>query len=179
MCLKYQCGIIAGLYLSSLALHIAAPAQRYVPEPLNFAVRVLESVRSSKQDPLVHNPNPPFTSATEWLHLTSSAQHATSGADEARPLKSSEVLPLAPEDAYFSSRSFQYSAIRAAVELVSTAAELYGDLAALPEAFAPAQHALTHVGNFTTLPEASLLTCAYDFCNLYSRCLQHWPAQLH
>ena len=139
-------------------MHMAAPAQRYTPEPLDFAVRVLESVRSDKRDPLLHNPNPPFTSAAEWLDLNSSAQHATSGADEAQPLKFSEVLPLGPQDAYFRSRAFQHSVVCAAVELVSRAAELYADLAALPEAFAPAQQALTHVQKFTTLPEASLLT---------------------
>ena len=134
---------------------MAEPARRYVPEPLNYAVRVLESVCSDKQSPLSRNPNPPFTSAAEWLNLSRTAQHATSAAEKVEPLKLSEVLPLAPEDAYFGSRAFQCSVIASAVELASRAAELYADLAAAPEALGPAQQALSHVAGFATLPQAS------------------------
>ena len=134
---------------------MAEPGRRYVPEPLNFAVRVLESVCSDQQSPLARNPNPPFTSAAEWLTLSRTSQHATSAAEKAQPLKLSEVLPLSSEDGYFGSTAFQCSVIASAVELVSRAAELYADLAALPEALAPAQQALSHVAGSAMLPQAS------------------------
>lgn len=157
LCTTDWAHIVAGLYLSSLAIHMAGPAQRFAPEPLNFAVRILESVCSDKQGPLLHNPNPPFTSAAEWLNLDRTAQHATSERERMQPLKLSEVLTVPPEDAYFGSRAFQCSIISAAVELASKAAELYADLAALPEALAPAQQALTHIAGLMTLPQASRL----------------------
>ena len=134
---------------------MAEPAQRHISEPLNLAVRILESVCSDQQSPLMHNLNPPFTSAAEWLNLSRTAQHATSAAEMAQSLQLSEVLPLASENAYFGSRAFQCSVIASAVELVNRAAELYADLAALPEALGPAQQALSHVAGFATLPQAS------------------------
>ena len=75
---------------------------------------------------------------------------------EAQPLSLPDVLTRTPEDAYFGSRAFQCSAISAAVEVVSRAADLYADLAALPEALDPAQRALAHLSQSTLLPEASL-----------------------
>lgn len=144
----------AGLYLSALALHMAGPAQRYTPEPLNYAVRVLESVCSDAQGAIMQSPNrPPFTSAVDWLKLNSSAQSAKADSAASQPLSMVEVLTRAPEDGYFGSRGFQCSAITAAVELVSRAADLYADLAAMPEILAPAQRALTHLAVFSELPK--------------------------
>ena len=90
-----------------------------------------------------------------------------------QPLKLSEVLTVPPEDAYFGSRAFQCSIINAAVEVASKAAELYADLAALPEALAPAQQALKHIAEFTTLPQASRL----QGCSTQKPwpCLLLWP----
>ena len=65
-------------------------------------------------------------------------------------------LTLAPEDGYFGSRAFQSSVMSHAVDLVSKAAELYADLAAFPEALAPAQQALAHVAGCASLPGVSL-----------------------
>ena len=147
---------------------MAAPAQRYVPEPLNFAVRVLESLCSDKRGPAVHNPNPPFTSAAEWLNLSRTPQSAKAGNKEVQPLSLTEVLTRAPDDAYFGSRAFQCKAVQAAVEVVSRAADVYAELAALPEALAPAERALAHVAGFSELPQVlfSFLESVHDFCVL-------------
>ena len=146
-----KCCFCAGLFLSSLALHMAAPGQRYVPEPLNFAVMVLESVSASSQAPLAHSSNPPFTTAADWLKL-GTAEQAAESANEG-PLSMYEVLAREPGEAYFSTRGFQCSAITAAVEVVGRAADLCADLAALPEILAPAQRALAHLAGLNALPK--------------------------
>ena len=101
----------------------------------------------------MQNPNPPFTSAAEWLHLSRTPQSAKAGSKEVQSLSLTEVLTRAPDDAYFGSRAFQCGAVQAAVALVSRAADVYADLAALPEALAPAERALAHVAGFSELPQ--------------------------
>ena len=130
---------------------MAAPGQRYVPEPLIFAVMVLESVSTSSQAPLAHSSNPPFTTAADWLKL-GGAEQGTDIADQG-PLSMSGVLAREPGDAYFSTKGFQCSAITAAVEVIGRAADLCADLAALPEILAPAQRALAHLAGINELPQ--------------------------
>ena len=130
---------------------MAAPGQRYVPEPLNFAVMVLGSVSTSSQAPLAHNSNPPFTTATDWLKLNGAEQAADTASEG--PLSMYEVLAREPGDSYFGTRGFQCSAITAAVEVVGRAADLCADLAALPEILAPAQRALAHLTGLNELPQ--------------------------
>ena len=132
-------------------MHMAAPGQRYVPEPLNFAVMVLESVSASSQAPLAHSSNPPFTTAADWLKL-GAAEQAADSANEG-PLSMYEVLAREPGDAYFGTWGFQCSAITTAVEVVGRAADLCGDLAALPEILAPAQRALASLAGLNALPK--------------------------
>ena len=133
---------------------MAAPGRRYVPEPLNFAVRVLESVSASSQGPLAHSSNPPFTTAADWLKLGGTEQAADSASEGL--LSMYEVLAREPGDAYFGTRGFQCSAITAAVEVVGRAADLCADLAALPEILAPAQRALAHLTGLNKLPEVNV-----------------------
>jgi len=95
--------------------------------------------------------------ASRILQATTDSVGAYAGAKkETQPLSLTDVLTRTPEDAYFGSRAFQCSAINAAVEVVSRAADLYADLAALPEALYPAQRAVAHLSQSTMLPEASL-----------------------
>ena len=134
---------------------MAAPGQRYIPEPLNFAVMVLESVSTNSQPPLAHGCNPPFTTASDWLKLSRPKQ-AADPANEGS-LSMSEVLAREPGNAYFGTKGFQCSAITAAVEVVGKGADLCADLEALPEILAPAQRALAHLAGLVELPQVVVI----------------------
>ena len=134
---------------------MALPGQRYAPEPLNFAVMVLESVSTSSQAPLAHSSNPPFTTAADWLKL-GGAEQAADPAIEG-PLNMSEVLTREPGNAYFGTRGFQCSAITAAVEVLARGVDLCADLAALSEILAPALRALAHLTGLNNLPQVPVI----------------------
>lgn len=94
-----------GLLLSSLALHMAAPAQRMVPEPLQFAVSLLQDAAGTEGEAAQAFPltAPPSLGGKQWLRPSLKAKKAAS----AGPLQLERVLGLAPEDEFFQSDEFR------------------------------------------------------------------------
>ncbi|CAL8463440.1 g2974 [Coccomyxa elongata] len=148
--------IAQGLFLSALALHMAAPASRYVPEPLNFAVQLLQSVAPLRKNP-PHQPQTFFSASdpsARWLALAPGGGNKESDAAEIQPLVTASVLAKAADDGYFASLEFKTSALAAAMGVVQRAAEVFGGIAALPEALGPAQLALEDLGRVKGFPKA-------------------------
>ncbi|KAL4451742.1 hypothetical protein ABPG75_007404 [Micractinium tetrahymenae] len=152
-----------GLFLASLALHLHSQARRFVPEPLAFAVQLLQGALPAGCAPA--------GAAAEAAAASSSSHQRQLGADEPRWLAIAATdagagsLPAAPEDIpplelaqvlssggsgsggtgeedFWRSAGFKTSAAAAAVRLVGRTAELLAGNAALPEILAPAQAAL-------------------------------------
>ncbi len=145
-----------GLFLSSLALHMAAPASRYVPEPLNFAVQLLRSAAapgkaSSEPPAAAFSASDP---SARWLAL---GPRKWSAANEIQPLELSAVLTKPADDAYFSSPEFKASALAAAIGVVRRTTELFTGASALPEMLAPAQSALEDLCSAEGLPKVQHL----------------------
>lgn len=148
----------AGLFLASLALHMAAPASRFAPEPLSFAVRLLRSAAQQggaqqQQGDASASHMPPGT----WLQL-GAKQGAKPGL--VQPLRLTKALSSEPNDAYFGSSEFRASALAAAMGLVARAAQVFAGVPFLPEVLAPAQAALEALGAVplpkVCLPESRL-----------------------
>ena len=147
----------AGLFLASLALHLAAPARRFCPEPIGFALRLLRSAlppeQARQQQQQQEDPHAPGT----WLHLAGCKNGRAAAAPPVQPLQLTRALGSAPGDAYFGSGGFRASALAAAMGLVARAAELFGGIPSLPEMLAPAQAALEALGSSAPgLPEVRL-----------------------
>lgn len=145
--------VATGLYLASLALHLHSQAQRFVPEPLAFAVELLQGVLPAGTAP----PLPPShqrqleAGQTHWLAVGAGdvdADALPATPEEIAPLELERVLALAANGssgvggAYWRSAGFKTSAAAAAVKLVLRSAELLGGNAALPEVLQPALDAL-------------------------------------
>lgn len=142
-----------GLFLSSLALHMAAPASRYVPEPLNFAVQLLQSATAVSSKAGSEQPTAAFSASdptAKWLALEPSRE---ADAMEIKPLELSAVLTKPADDAYFGSPDFKLSALAAAMGVVRRTAELFAGTSALPEILSHAQRALEDLGSAEGLPK--------------------------
>lgn len=144
----------AGLLLSSLALHMAAPAQRLVSEPLTFAATLLSTA--------VQLPATAVDCRQQWL-LPSGGW--ASLPDSTLPLHLAEVLQASPNDAMFEADSFRGSLLLAALGVVGRASDVFSHLVSYPELFVPAQEALSVLINTQGLPQVthhmtgSLLHC--------------------
>lgn len=181
MCLTSR--IAAGLFLASLALHLAAPAKRLVPEAVVFAVRVLrcatppapggpsDGVRvrvpaaaaAAAAAPDVPAPDlagmPP---APKWLLPEGGWACAASGAAGVASLEPARALASGPDDAdYFASDGFRASALAAAMALTRRAADVFAAAAALPELLAPACAALRALGA-AGLPQVRFCRCIFN-----------------
>lgn len=134
----------AGLLLSSLALHMAAPGGRLVPEPLTFASALLSTAMPQPATAVAHT--------QQWL-LPSEGWASLSGA--APPLNLAEVLQSSSDDVRFQPDSFRGSLLQAALGVVSRASEVFAKLLSFPELFAPAAQALNGLGTAEDLPQVS------------------------
>lgn len=153
----------AGLFAASLALHLAAPAQRLAPEALTYAVRVLRCATpdapaaagpASARNP-APDPHPAAPPAPKWLLPAGGWGRANLGSGcGVMPLEVGAALGAAPGDAYFGSDAFCASALAAAMALPVRAAQVFGKAAALPELLAPAARALRALGA-AGLPQVS------------------------
>ncbi|DBA90017.1 TPA: hypothetical protein ACH3X2_004286 [Trebouxia sp. C0005] len=131
-----------GLLLSSLALHMAAPGGRLVPEPLTFASALLSTAMPQPATAVAHT--------QQWL-LPSEGWASLSGA--APPLNLAEVLQSSSDDVRFQPDSFRGSLLQAALGVVSRASEVFAKLLSFPELFAPAAQALNGLGTAEDLPQ--------------------------
>lgn len=145
--------VAAGLYLSSLLLHLHAPAGRFVPEPLNFAVALLRSAAPASAAAAAAGAAGAGAEEGEqprWLRLDAAAGAGQEmGAPPATP---ADIEPLDlvgtlgagddDGDSYWSSPDFKTSAAAAAARLVQRTAASLAGLAALPEVMEPALRAL-------------------------------------
>ncbi len=136
----------AGLLLSSFALHMAAPGQRLVPEPLTFASALLSTAMPQPATAVAHT--------QQWL-LPSEGWASLSGATP--PLNRAEVLQSSSEDARFQLDSFRGSLFQAALGVVSRASEVFAKLVSFPELFAPAAQALDGLRIAEGLPQVTHL----------------------
>lgn len=152
--------------MASLALHLAAPAKRLVPEALVFAVRVLRCatpdapggpsdgvrvrVPAAAAAAGPDGPAPDMAGmppAPKWLLPEGGWACAASGAAGVAPLEPARALASGPDDAeYFASHGFRASALAAAMALTRRAADVFAAAAALPELLAPACAALRALG---------------------------------
>lgn len=169
---------------------MAAPAGRYVPEPLNFAVQLLQSAAPAGAAGSEQPPAQPFFLASDpsvrWLALdgggseTKGATGSDDAAAEVPPLELSTALSRPAEDEYFAGREFKAAALAAAIGVVQRAAEVFAGAAALPEVLAPAQAALESLGRSKGLPKV----CARirKLASLFSRSeplFQQFCSDLH
>ena len=138
---------------------MAAAASRYVPEPLNFAVQLLQSAAPLRKT-APSQPQMSFSASdpsARWLAPRPGGSGKESEAAEIQPLEMASVLSKAADDGYFGSPEFKASALAAAMGVVQRAAEVFAGIAALPEAFAPAQSALEDLGRAKALPKVQRL----------------------
>ena len=114
----------AGLFVSSLAIHMSASAGRLMPEPLNFALNLLQTFCEQSESKA--------TTARGWtLQL----------APETGNMTAASVIPLTLDlgsESACSSPDFAASCVTAAVGLVGRAAEASVEMPSFPELFAPA-----------------------------------------
>lgn len=145
----------AGLFLSSLALHLHSQARRFVPEPLAFAVQLLQgalpagapAAAAAAGDGSSHQLQ---IDADEPRWLAIHASDAGAGSlpatpEDIPPLELGRMLSSGGSEGdsdYWRSAGFKTSAAAAAVRLVGRVAELLAGNAALPAILAPAQAAL-------------------------------------
>ena len=148
--------VASGLYLASLAQHLHSQAQRYAPEPLSFAVLLLQGVvpeGAGAAPPPSHQrclePGQP-----RWLALApgdAGADALPATPEDIQPLDLGRVMAAAADgeaaaaDPYWRSAAFKASAAAAAVRLVQRSAELLAGNAALPEVLQPALDALRSI----------------------------------
>ncbi len=140
----YAVHAAAGLLLSSLALHMAAPAQRLVPEPLTFASSLLSTAL-----PL---PATAVDQTRRWL-LPTGGWASLSGPTP--PLSLTEVLESSSDNVMFQADVFGISLLQAAIGVVSRACEVFAHLPSFPELFAPALEALTALNDLQGLPQVT------------------------
>ena len=136
----YAC--FAGLLLSSLALHMAAPAQRLVPEALTFASTLLATA--------VPPPATAVAQSQQWL-LPAGGWSVLSTPTPA--LSPTQVLQSPSEDTTLGADSFRGSLLQAALSVVDRAADVFAKLASFPELFASAVGTLSVLRHTKGLPE--------------------------
>lgn len=146
----------AGLFLSSLALHLHSQAQRFVPEPLAFAVQMLQGALPAGCAPAAAGSSSSSSHQRQldaddprWLVIHASEAGAGSLPANPEDIPALELARLLSSDEssegggdYWRSAGFKTSAAAAAVRLVARSAELLAGNAALPAILAPAQAAL-------------------------------------
>lgn len=139
---KTCCACFAGLLLSSLALHMAAPAQRFVPEALTFASTLLATAA-----PL------PATAVAQAQHWLVPGDDWSSLSAPTPALNLVQVLQSPPDDAAFAADSFRGSLLQAALGVVDRAADVFARLPSFSELFASASGTLSVLRNRKGMPE--------------------------
>lgn len=153
----------AGLYLASLAVHLHSEAQRYVPEPLCFAVQLLQRALPAGSEQAVpaggSHQRQLDSEEPRWLAIVASDAGSDSlpaTAEDIEPLELARVLSAGSGSSssasgaeggaeYWRSAGFKTTAAAAAARLIGRCAELLAGNAALPEVLAPAQQALAAI----------------------------------
>lgn len=138
--IRYSCSV--GLLLSSLALHMAAPAQRLVPEALTFASVLLTTA--------VPPPATAVAQAQQWL-LLAGGWSALSTPTPALSL--TQVLQSPSDNATLGADAFRGSLLQAAVGVVDRAADVFAQLASFPELFASSIGTLSVLRHTKSMPE--------------------------
>ena len=138
------CARFAGLLLSSLALHMAAPGQRFVPEPLTFATTLLSTA--------LPQPATAVNRTQQWLLPP---EGWASLPEVTPPLNLAEVLQSPSDDAMFQTAAITGSLLSAAVGVVSRAAEVFAKLVSFPELFARAVRALEGLPSSEGFPQVT------------------------
>ena len=148
------CHVANGLFLASLALSLHSQAQRFVPEPLAFALRLLRSaLPPAAAAALAAEAGDGGEAPAGWLRVPAAdAGGLPATLDSIVPLDLAAALGQpcgagnepegTPADAYWSTPAFKTSAAAAAIRLVGRCAQVWAELAALPEVLAPAQATL-------------------------------------
>ena len=147
--------IATGLFLAGLAVHLHAPAQRFCPESLNFALKLLRTAISKEIEDLQDQRSNTGTSTAfadegpRWLALSpNEACHGPLTPENIKELSLTKVFG-SEEDLnvkeYLSSAEFKTSAAAAAVRLIGRICSSLTGLDALPEIMAPAIKVLKHV----------------------------------
>lgn len=135
---------------------MAAPASRYVPEPLSFAVELLRSSLPASSEATPANAAHPAQTpdSTEGLlTLDGPSTREMRDLSEVPQLQLTTVLTKAGSDPYFSSLEFKVSAIAAALGVIERAASLFKEAPALPEVLTPAQKVLRELAGQKALPQ--------------------------
>ena len=132
----------AGLLLSGLALHMAAPAQRLVPEALTFASTLLATA--------VPQPATAGDHPQQWL-LPSGTQYLPAPPS----LSLVQILQSMPTNAAFATDGFRGSLLQSTVGIIGRAADVFALLTSFPELFASAIRSLRLLSSTMGLPEVS------------------------
>lgn len=109
-----------GLFISSVMAQDVAQARRVAPEPLCFAVGMLQQLAPT----------------------SASSSSTCSGAGNPVELNLAHVVSCAANDSFFATAAFRSAALAVAARVVRTCAEGFGDVAAAPELFVGALQAL-------------------------------------
>ena len=137
-----------GLLLSCLALRMAAPAQRLVPEPLTFATALLFSALPGHCQ--LHSSHSSQQQSQQWLLPAEGWAAVPAGTQQ---LSLTEVLQRANASAEWQSAEAKAGLLQAAVGVVDRASLVFTHLASFAELFAPAVQALTALMQAVTLPQ--------------------------
>lgn len=136
----YAC--CAGLWLCSLALQMAASAQRLIPEALTFASTLLATA--------LPTPATAVAQAQQWLLPVDS----WAGLSTPVPaLSLVQVLQSPSDHAAFAADSFSGSLLQAALGVVDRAADVFAQLPSFPELFASAASTLGVLRHTKGLPQ--------------------------
>ena len=156
------CARFAGLLLSSLTLHMAAPGQRFVPEPLTFATTLLSTA--------LPQPATAVDRTQQWLMPR---KGWASLPEVTPPLNLAEVLQSSSDDAICQTAAVTGSLLSAAVGVVSRAAEVFAKLVSFPELFAPAVRALEGLPSCEGFPQVTQQTHSQHHSLLAFRRIMH------
>ena len=141
-----------GLLLSCLALRMAAPAQRLVPEPLTFATALLFSALPGHRQ--LHSSHSSQQQSQQWLLPAEGWAAVPAGTQQ---LSLTEVLQRANASAEaqteWQSAQAKAGLLQVAVGVVDRASVVFTHLASFAELFAPAVQALTTLMQAVTLPQ--------------------------
>ena len=148
--------------MSSLGLHMSTSAARWMPEPLLFALQLLQTYHEQSTQASV--------SARGWTVNLSTDNGLLASAD---------AVPLTL-DAHtrgdISEAQLCTSCLSAAAGLIARSAEVHADLPSFPEVFAPA---LTVLRELHSMPQGLLVVHSPTFLQSLSLCMPQGLPVLH
>ena len=142
---------MAGLIISCIALRMAAPAQRLLPEPLTFATTLLFSaLPASIPVPPNHRCDQQWLLPERGWSAMATGSPSLSFTDTLQRANAS-----AQEQAAWQSDAARAGLLLAALGAVDRASTVFAKLISFPELFAPAVEALTKFSQASGMPQVS------------------------